>query len=155
MAAGRSNVIPVFGLRPPGDPLGLSCGPEGAALGPISLLAKTEAGFTPRPVDELDYVLSETMGRPTTGAGLESSLSVIAEALNSGDLPRAMIATQQMRLSPLSTDQAARANKAEALIKVITGLNHAGPRGRPIALAGDLRRRTRMRRILSFRWMWI
>ena len=106
-----------YRLEPPGHPQGASCDAEGPALGPIRLLAKTAAGFAPRPVTELNEALGNAFGRPVDAAGLLSGLGAVARALNEGDLARAMIATTQMRLPYLDAEQARRAARAEVLRK--------------------------------------
>jgi hypothetical protein len=120
-----------YRLQPAGDGLGLSCGPEGPTLGPVRLLSKSRVGFAPRSNAELDWVLSHALGRAVTASSLGPRLSIIAEALNAGNLAKAVIATQQMRLGALSETQASRARAAEALVKIDTAHWPAGsPNGR-------------------------
>ena len=104
-------------LDPPGHPRGVSCGAEGPALGPIRLLVKTAVGFEPRPVAELNSLFGRIFARPIDCAGLLGGLSAAARAVNEGDLPRAMLAIQHMRLPYLNQDEAGRALSAEALSK--------------------------------------
>ncbi len=106
-----------YRLDPPGHPRGVSCGAQGPALGPIRLLVKTAAGFEPRPLAELNSALGRIFARRIDCAGLIGGLWAAARALNEGDLPRAMLATQHMRLPYLSEDEARRAAGAEALSK--------------------------------------
>lgn len=98
-------------------PEGVSCGTAGPSLGPVRLLRRTIAGFEPRPTAELDFVLSKAFSRPLTMEKRVLELSVIARALDKGDLAQAMIATLHMRLPTLDEEQARRARRAETLVK--------------------------------------
>ena len=104
-------------LDPLGHPRGVSCGAQGPSLGPIKLLIKTATGFEPRPVAELNALLGRVFARSIDCAGLMGGLWAAARALDEGELIRAMIATQHMRLPYLSEDEARRAASAEALSK--------------------------------------
>jgi hypothetical protein len=130
-----------YGLRPAGDEAGLNLGPDGPRLGPIALLSKTPTGYAPRPAAELDIILTYALGRPTSSESLAGSLRVIARALNDKDESRATIATQQMRLPPLSSDEAARARMIDDLVKASPDdPRHPGwPRGAPNGQGGQFR----------------
>ena len=104
-------------LEPSGHPQGVSCDAHGPALGPIRLLAKTDTGFVPHPIGELNDVFSRTFGRPMDCSSLLPGLKSVAGALNASDLPRAMIATQLLHLPYLDEAEAARAADAAALSK--------------------------------------
>ncbi|QGM46232.1 hypothetical protein [Methylocystis heyeri] len=96
--------------------LGLSCTAEGLSLAGAPLLRRTSAGFAPRPAAEIDALLETAYGEDPTR--LRSSIGLIAEALNQGDLARACIAAVLARVPELSAEAAARlANFEKALAK--------------------------------------
>ncbi|MGA8170984.1 MAG: hypothetical protein WB816_09170 [Methylocystis sp.] len=132
-------------LDSPGHPRGVSCGAQGPSLGPIRLLLKTADGFEPRPVAELNVLLGRIFARPIDCAGLQGGLWAAARALNEGELVRAMIATQHMRLPYLSEDEARRAASAEALSKASPDdPDHPGwPAGAAGARGGQFRPKDR------------
>jgi hypothetical protein len=98
-------------------PQGVGCDENGPNLGPYRLLQRTTQGFEPRSLADLDFLLSQTFGEPITSATLRPPLMVIARALNVGDLTRAMIATQLLKLPALGSEQAKRAFAAERMLK--------------------------------------
>jgi hypothetical protein len=91
--------------------LGLSCTAAGLSLAGVPLLHKTEAGFVPRPAPEIASLIKAAYGADPTR--LQSSLDVIAQALNGEDLARAMIAAVLTRTPELSWEAAARLANAE------------------------------------------
>ncbi len=97
---------------------GTGCTPEGLTFAGIPLLQRTLAGFAPRPADEIGKLLSGAFGFEFSPTRIQPRLAVIAEALNRGDLARAMVATAHMALPDLNSDAALRLAKAhEALVK--------------------------------------
>jgi hypothetical protein len=50
-------------LSSPTDEFGVGCDENGPRIGPICLLKRTEQGFEPRWVGELDFILSAAMNR--------------------------------------------------------------------------------------------
>jgi hypothetical protein len=162
-----------YGLDAPGHPQGVSCDENGPAMGPIRFLVKTAAGFVPRPIEELNVVLSRTFDQPIDCTDLWPRLRAVARALDAGNLPRAMIATQLLRLPVLSK---AEARRAAALAKAAPddprhpgwpGGTEGGLGGKfrpkeggadPKIVADQVRRlikrralRTALRRLLTFR----
>lgn len=93
--------------------LGPSCTAAGLSLAGVPLLQKTKTGFAPRPSDEIATLIEAAYGADTDPAELLPSLDVVAQALNGGDLPRAMIAAVLARLPELNWDAATRLAKAE------------------------------------------
>ena len=130
-----------YALDRPGHPQGVSCNAQGPALGPIQLLVRTPSGFEPRPVDELNAILGWTFARPFDSSGLSSGLQTIARALNDGNLARAMIATQQLRLPFLDESQARRAQAAMTMLKASADdpKRPGWPAGTPNSLGGKFR----------------
>jgi hypothetical protein len=130
-----------YRLEPPGHPLGASCGAEGPSLGPIPLLAKTAKGFEPRPLAELNRVLSFVFDREIDCAGLIPGLTSIARALDAGDLALAMITTTHLRLPYLSEEEGRRAASVSALNKASPDdPEHPGwPAGAPGGCGGQFR----------------
>ncbi|QGM46569.1 hypothetical protein [Methylocystis heyeri] len=130
-----------YRLEPPGHPQGASCGAEGPSLGPIPLLAKTATGFEPRPLAELNRVLSFVFAREIDCAGLIPGLTSVACALDSGDLALAMITTTHLRLPYLSEEEARRAASVSALNKASPDdPEHPGwPAGTPGGCGGRFR----------------
>ena len=105
-------MIASFGLTNEPGALGLSCSPEGLSLAGAPLLRKTATGFAPRPANEVAALLDAAYGADPTR--LLPSLDLIAEALNRGELARAMIAAVMTRTPELSREAAARVAKADA-----------------------------------------
>lgn len=92
--------------------LGLSCTQTGLALAGVPLLLKTKAGFVPCPSREIDALIRAAYGSDPTR--LHSSLSVIAQALNSGNLVRAAIAAVLTGTPELDRSAVARLAKVES-----------------------------------------
>jgi hypothetical protein len=90
------------------DEFAVGCDENGPRIGPIRLLKRTEQGFEPRWVGELDFVLSAAMNRPVQFAQKMGSLKAVANALEEGDLARAMLITQFMWLPSLPDEEAVR-----------------------------------------------
>ena len=87
--------------------LGLNCEETGVSLAGVPLLRKTANGFRPRSASEIDALMKGAYGRERHAARLAAGLQVAADALNLGDIGRAMIATLHLRLPELSDDGAA------------------------------------------------
>lgn len=95
--------------------LGLACDAEtGLSLAGVQLLRITAAGYAPRPISDLGPLMKGAYTEGRDPAGLAPGLDVVAEALNRGDLGRAMIAA--LRLSDLSADGAAGIASADEVI---------------------------------------
>lgn len=95
---------------------GLSCDVSGVALAGVPLLTKGRDGFQPRPARELDLLLRAAYGARLDTGHLARGLAVAADALNVGDLERAMIGALHLRLPPPDEDAAARLAKVDDLI---------------------------------------
>ena len=100
--------------RAPGS--GLNCEESGVSLAGVPLLHKTDAGFAPRPRHEIEVLIKAAYGRTADGIRLGSGLRVAAEALNRGDIGRAMIAALHLRLPELSDDGAASIAHADDIL---------------------------------------
>jgi hypothetical protein len=105
------GVVRVFRLTDEPGGLGLSCTPTGVSLAGVPLLRKTRAGFAPRPAPEIASLLTAAYGDDLTG--LQSRLGAIAQALNSGDIAKAIIAAVHTRTPELSPEAAPRLAKAD------------------------------------------
>jgi hypothetical protein len=105
------GVVRVFRLTDEPGGLGPSCTPTGVSLAGVPLLRKTRAGFAPRPAPEIASLLTAAHGDDLTG--LKSRLGAIAQALNSGDIAKAMIAVVHTRTPELSPEVALRLAKAD------------------------------------------
>jgi hypothetical protein len=79
---------------------GVYCGPDGVFAGTVPLLkrAGTPGAWSVRPLVELNDELSTCYRLPVDIAAKANALSLIAHALNRGDLAMAAIATVQMQL---------------------------------------------------------
>jgi hypothetical protein len=88
--------------------LGLTCGPDGPALGGAPLLHKTDAGLAPLPRDELAALTLAAYGQIPDLTRLTRGLTATAAALNRGDLPLAMTAAVHLQLPDVSAEGAAR-----------------------------------------------
>jgi hypothetical protein len=98
--------------------LGLSCTSAGLSLAGVPLLRSTEAGFAPRPTDEIESLIGAACGKTIDQTALSRSLKAIAVALNRGDLGYAMTAAVLTRLPELDWDGAARLAKAEERLRL-------------------------------------
>jgi hypothetical protein len=105
------SVMQMFRLTNEPGGLGLSCTPAGMSLAGVPLLRRTQAGFAPRPASEIAALLKAAYGNDAIQ--LQSSLGVIAQALNSGDFARAMIAAVHTRTPELSREAAIQLANAE------------------------------------------
>jgi hypothetical protein len=92
--------------------LGPSWGDAGLALAGVSLFRRTDDGFAPRPVGELEALLGAAYER-RLDASLVRGLGVAADALNHGDIGRAMIAALHLRLPDLTWEGASRIAKVD------------------------------------------
>jgi hypothetical protein len=82
---------------------GVTCNAQGAYVGSVPLLqrqrdASGQESWVPRPIPELNADLKEHYGLPVDLSGKANGLAYIAGALNRGDVFRAQIAMQQMKL---------------------------------------------------------
>jgi hypothetical protein len=93
---GTRNLIHQFHLSPRGNG-GIFCDEGGAFIGAIPLLARTRRNgkdeWRPRDCDDLSQEMSAQYGLPVDMSSKRGGLTVIARALNEGDLVRAQIAT--------------------------------------------------------------
>ncbi|HTO79078.1 MAG TPA: hypothetical protein VMJ31_04805 [Methylocystis sp.] len=139
--ASAFQFIREYRLETPGHSRGVSCGRDGPTLGLVPLLAKTEADFSLRPVEELNEAFTQIFARPMDCHRLLPGLRVVARALNQRDLALAMIATTQLRLPTLSEDEARRAAVAVQFEKASPDdPDHPGwPKGTPGGLGEKFR----------------
>ena len=77
---------------------GISCNEQGVFIGPVPLLEKTDGRWTPRRAAELNDELTTCYRLPIEIAAKANALSLIAHALNRGDLAMAAIAAVQMQI---------------------------------------------------------
>ena len=96
--------------------LGLECVADGVALAGVPLLRTTPEGLAPRTADEITILLKAAYGPDVDPSGVRPALAVIAEALNRGDLGRAMVAAVQLKLPALGWDDAARLARADDIL---------------------------------------
>jgi len=101
-----------FRLASGAGSLGPSWSAAGLALAGVSLFRQTAAGFAPRPVDELQALLGAAYER-NIDASMVRGLGVAADALNQGDIGRAMIAALHLRLPDLTWEGASRIAKVD------------------------------------------
>lgn len=94
----------------------MSCTPAGLSLAGVPLLEKTREGFAPRPAPEIASLIQAAYGADGDPIRLESSLGVIARALNGGDLAYAGIAAVLTRTPELSPEGAVRLAKANGAL---------------------------------------
>lgn len=104
---------PAFRLSGETGSLGLNCAEAGVSLAGAPLLRKTAFGFAARPKAELSALMKAAYGGGSGDVDLSPRLTIVAEALNKGDLGRAKIAAVQMRLPDLSWDGAIRIARTE------------------------------------------
>jgi hypothetical protein len=88
------------------------------SLAGVPLLMRTVTGFAARPRGEIGALMKAAYGDRTNHASVSPGLDIVADALNRGDLGRAMVGAVRMRLPELSWDRAVRiARVHEALGK--------------------------------------
>lgn len=104
---------------------GLCCAPAGVSLAGVPLLRQAAHGLAPREPWEISALLKSAYDEVFSEKAIANGLKVAAEALNQGDLGRAMIATLQLGLPDLSSRGAARIACADQLLK---GYNPDEPR---------------------------
>jgi len=112
--------LPIVKYRLSDEPrdFGLSCGAHGLTLAGVPLLKRTEAGFQPRPLEEIGRLIGRAYQTDADIAGLMGGLNAVARALNGGEQTRAMVAALLLKLPDLDWDGAARIALAdEALSK--------------------------------------
>jgi hypothetical protein len=111
------------------DGLGLRCTTAGLTLAGVALLHKGQHGFAPRPTAELRALLGQAY--PDLDRDIEGGLEVVAQALNAGDLTKAMIAAVFLRLPPLDPETAERlARAADGLAKAYNPAEDRDAKGR-------------------------
>lgn len=106
---------------------GLYGGRGGLFLGPSALIGKFAGMYRCRGSDEVAELVTAAYGTRGAAAQLVSRLPLIREALQAGDLCRAMILAVHARIGPLSPAGIAKLASAEALAKY--NFNPDEPRG--------------------------
>jgi hypothetical protein len=96
--------------------LGLSCSEKGLTLAGVPLLRRDERGFIPRPQAEIQQLINRAYGTGADTISVMRGLSVVARALNSGEMARAMVAAVQLRLPELDWNGAVRIAHAEDVL---------------------------------------
>lgn len=95
----RRHHVSLFKLDQNVKGRGLCCGSEGLFLAGRALLERDSEGrFQPRPSAKVRKIFSDTYRTETDWDSRVRSVSVIAKALNKGDIARAMIAAVLMRM---------------------------------------------------------
>lgn len=87
-----------FRLEDDATGLGLYCAGDGVFLGGTALLRKAEIGWVARPAGEIRALLKAAYGGEVDPTRVRAGLEAAANALNEGDLSRAMIASVLLRL---------------------------------------------------------
>jgi hypothetical protein len=87
----------------------------------VPLLQKKRAGFAPRPAPEIACLTQVAYGAGGDPTRLESSLGVVARALNGGDVARAGTAAVLTRTPELSREGAAQLARADGALAIIFG----------------------------------
>jgi hypothetical protein len=110
--------------------LGLNCTSEGVSLAGAPLLRKTIAGLAPRPADELAMLMKSAYGHDIDPARSYPGLDVIAQALNRGDMGRAMVASIHLRLPDLNEEGVAHIALADKALNKFDPNESRDERGR-------------------------
>ena len=105
-----------LGVAYEADELGLVCAPAGVSLAGAPLLEKTVRGLVPRPSDEIGKLATAAYGPGFDAHRLRAGLGVVSDALNRGDIGRALVAAMHMRLPTLTRADAERVARAEGAI---------------------------------------
>ena len=98
--------------KEPGGP-GLTCGPEGLYLAGAALLRKTNGGLVPRRPDELAALTLAAFGEVADVERLTRGLQAAANALNEGDVGKAMMVALHLRLHDVSADGVERLRRVD------------------------------------------
>jgi hypothetical protein len=106
-------MIQIYRLTNEPNGLGLRCTSAGLSLAGVPLLESTKVGFVPRPANAIGLLIKAAYGAEDALTGLQSSLRVVADALNRGDLARATMAAVLSRTPELSRQAAVRLARAE------------------------------------------
>jgi hypothetical protein len=125
-----------FQLANDGDAAGLSCTLDGLSLAGAALLRKTAAGFSPRSADEIDVLLKAAYGEGVDPSAAARGLMLVAEALNQGDIGRAMVAALHLRLPDLGSEDVKRIAKADDALSKYDPGEPRDERGRWTASGG-------------------
>ena len=104
-----------FALSADRDRGGVSCNPQGVFVGDVPLLESRNGRWAVRPVAELNNELSACYRIPVDIAAKLGALTLIANALNRGDMAMAAIAAVQMQFP----DPPPLAKGAEAVDEII------------------------------------
>src|SRR5215469_2653785 len=108
--------------------LGLSCNGAGLMLAGVPLLRKSETGFVPRPAHAIAALIDAAYDGDERPGRLQSSLTLIADALNRGDLARATMAAVLSETPEISPQAAIRLAKTDRELAKYN-FNPAEPRG--------------------------
>jgi hypothetical protein len=104
---------------------GISCNAQGVFIGHVPLLEKADGHWTPRCAAELNDELTTFYRLPVEIAAKANALSLIAHALNRGDLAMAAIAAVQMQI-PDPPRLAKRQEKPEDIVRRARELARSG-----------------------------
>jgi len=105
---------------------GVYCGEDGLYLAGAPLTERVGRSYRPRPEPEIGALLAAAYDPAPETAVCLRGLRVVAEALQEGNLARAMIAALHLRLGDISEKGIARLTRAERLLKF--NFNPAEPR---------------------------
>jgi hypothetical protein len=111
------NIDRTFRLTNEPGGLGLNCSPLGLSLAGIPLLRKSEDGFAPRSIGEVEALIEAAYGTRSASAELMQRLGRVAGALNKGELAYAMTVAVLGRLPELDWNGAARLARAEQRLR--------------------------------------
>ena len=122
-------MIREFRLSPPGSGGGVSCDANGAFIGTIPLLKRSNAldedRWEPRDCGELAKQIGGQFGLPIDISSKLGGLKAISNALNDGDVARAQIATVLLGI-PDPPGPANGVHPREAMIRFIQDLDWSG-----------------------------
>lgn len=119
------------------DGHGVRCTTDGAFLAGVPLLRRTIDGLLePRPRGELATLLKSAYGPTVDPSRSYPGLDVITQALNRGDIGRAMVATVHLRLPRLNNDDALRVAYANETLSKYDSSEPRDERGRWTASGG-------------------
>jgi hypothetical protein len=103
----------MFRLSDSRDSLGLTCDHRGLDLAGIPLLSRAGGRFRPRPRHHLTRLLTKAYRTSIDTGSVTKGLQAVADALNDGEIARAMIAAVQLKLPPLDWHGAVRILRTE------------------------------------------
>jgi rare lipoprotein A len=115
----------------PGDHDGLYCGPDGLYLDSSPLIMRIGGSYRVRATDDIAVLIDAAYSPGADVACLLPGLCLAAEALQQGEIARAMIAALHLRLGEIPKSRLARLARVNAVLKSFNPDQPRVPAGNP------------------------